>query len=124
MRLLITVLALILSSCTSENKPFQAPPGLEGGWKLANAAPTSSPEWMQRLGIKQAIKANYTGTIDATADIYELRSDAAALECIQLWKNVKAEDRFYKRNLFVVVRSPHPNREMLMDFSRAIQKAL
>ena len=124
MRLIITLLALILSSCTSENKPLAAPQGLEGGWQLSNSAPTTSPEWMQRLGLKQAIQANYTGTIDATADIYELRSDAAALECIQLWKNVKSEDRFYKRNLFVVVRSPHPNREMLMDFSRAIQKAL
>ncbi len=124
MRLIITLLALILSSCTSENKPLAAPQGLEGGWKLASAAPNTSPEWMQRLGLKQAIKANYTGTIDATADIYEFRSDAAALECIQLWKNVKSEDRFYKRNIFVVVRSAHPNREMLMDFSRAIQKAL
>ncbi len=124
MRFIITVLALILSSCSTENKPFEAPPGLEGGWKLASVAPTTSPEWMQRLGIKQAIQANYTGTIDATADIYELRSDAAALECIQLWKNVKSEDRFYKRNLFVVVRSPHPNREMLMDFSRSLQKTL
>ena len=124
MRLLITLLVLILSSCSTENKPFQAPPGTEGGWKLTTSTPTEAPEWMTRLGIKQAVKARYAGPIDAEADIFELRSDAAALECIQLWKNVKAEDRFYKRNLFVVVRSPHPNREMLMDFSRAIQKAL
>lgn len=124
MRLIITLFILVLSSCTQENKTFEPPQGTEGGWKLVSSSAIQAPEWMTRLGLKQARQARYAGPIDTQADIYELRSDAAALECIQLWKNVPAEDRFYKRNLFVVVRSVHPNREMLMDFSRAISKAL
>lgn len=124
MRLLITVLALILSSCSTENKPFQPPQGVEGGWKLISSAPTQGPEWMQRLGVKQAFTASYAGPVDTVTEFYELKSDAAALECMQLWRGEKSESRFYKRNLFVVLRSSHPNREMLMDFSRAIQKTL
>ena len=62
--------------------------------------------------------------MDVQADIYELRSDAAALECTQLWKRSEGESPFIKRNLFVVIRASHPDREMLMDFSRALDKAL
>jgi hypothetical protein len=79
---------------------------------------------MQRLGVKQGFTASYAGPVDTVAEFYELKSDASALECMQLWRGEKSESRFYKRNLFVVLRSSHPNREMLMDFSRALQKTL
>lgn len=124
MRLLIPLICLFLFSCTQETIAFAPPAATEGGWKLIGTAEVQAPEWMQRLGLKQAKKARYSGPIEIEADIYELRSDAAAFECAQKWKRLAGDWPLHKRNLFIVIRSPHPNREMLMDFSRALEKAL
>lgn len=125
MRILIPFLALILASCSQENKPFAVPLGTEGGWKLASNAPLAAtpPEFMRPIGLKQAVEARYSGPIDVVANIYEFKAESSAFEAMQKWRAVKGEDQFYKRNLFVVLRSEHPNKEMLMDFSRALQKA-
>jgi hypothetical protein len=125
MRIAISLLILILSSCTQEYTPFAVPKGVEGGWKLTSSAslPTPPPDWMSRLGLKRSIQASYSGPIDTVADIYNFNADSSAFESMQRWRPVKGEDQFYKNNVFVVVRSSHPNKEMLMDFSRALQKA-
>lgn len=125
MRLILTALLLCsLLSCSKESTALTIPPATEGGWKLSSTTQIESPDWMNRLGIRSAQKARYAGPMDVEADIYELRSDAAALECTQLWKRAEGDSPFIKRNLFIVVRSSHPNREMMMDFSRALDKAL
>jgi hypothetical protein len=124
MRIVILLLTLILSSCTSEKKPFEIPKQTEGGWKLTATESVQAPEWMTRLGMKKASKARYTGPIDTEVEFYELNSEPAALECMQLWRGDKAESRFFKGNFFVVIRTTHPNREILMDFTRSVQKAL
>lgn len=124
MRLLIPLICLFLFSCTKETVAFAPPAATEGGWKLNSTGVAQAPDWMQRLGLKQAVKARYAGPIEVEADIYELRSDASAFECSQLWKRATGDWPFQHRNLFIVIRSPHPNREMLMDFSRALEKAL
>ncbi len=124
MRLLIPLICLFLFSCAKESVAFAPPALTEGGWKLGSKTDLQAPDWMQRLGLKQAVQARYAGPIEVHADIYELRSEAAALECSQLWKRVPGDWPLIKRNLFIVIRSPHPNREMLMDFSRALEKAL
>lgn len=126
MRIAITLFALFLSACSKENKPFDLPKGVEGGWKLASSGPVDPPPpvWLNTLGLKSSFRASYTGPIDTVAEIYEFKADSSAFECKQRWRPVKGEDQFYLRNLFIVIRSPHPNKEMLMDFSRALQKAL
>ncbi len=127
MRVLILLVVLIFGSCETAMKELAVPAGAEGGWTLQSSAAMEAarrPEWMQRLGLKQAKTARYAGPIEMEADIYELRSDAAALECTQLWKRAPGDWQFIRRNLFVVLRSKHPNREMMMDFSRALEKAL
>lgn len=124
---LTLILLFLLTGCQSAETPFQVPTALPGGWTQVSIAPTDAarkPEWMARLGITQARTVRYNGSIEADADIYELRSNAAALECMQLWKRTPGETFLMKRNLFVVIRSAHPNREMVMDFSRALEKAL
>lgn len=124
---LAAILALFLASCQSESRPFAIPQMLEGGWRQASVSatvPSRQPEWMSRLGISKASTVRYDGSVEAEVDIYELRSSAAALECMQLWKRSPGESFLMKRNLFVVIRSTHPNREMVMDFSRALEKAL
>ncbi|WP_155121433.1 hypothetical protein [Bryobacter aggregatus] len=103
---------------------LEIPKSVAGGWTLTTSEETAAPEWMQRLGLKQARRARYAGPIDVEADIFELRSDAAALECTQLWKRAPGDSPSMKRNLFIVVRSPHPQRELVMDFSRALENSL
>ncbi len=127
MRILTLTLILIFASCEGPQKDLAVPPATEGGWTLQSSVGMEAarrPDWMLRLGLKQAKTARYAGPIDIEADIYELRSDAAALECTQLWKRAPGDSPFIKRNLFIVLRTTHPNREMMMDFSRALEKAL
>lgn len=124
MRVLLGVMVLWLCGCASEPKAFVVPAGTEGGWKLAGQEEFAAPDWMKTLGIKRAVRARYGGPIDTVVDFHEMGSETAAFECAQKYQIKKTEDRFYKANLFVVVRSEHPNREMLMDFSRALQKGL
>lgn len=124
MRNLLPFLLLLLTACSTPPKAFAPPQGTEGGWKLAATEALTPPEWMPKLGVKQALRLSYSGPIDATADVFEMASGTAAFECMQKWRATPGEDRFYRGSLFVVVRSTHPNREMMMDFSRALQKAL
>jgi hypothetical protein len=128
MRLLLALAAsLFLVSCTQESKPFSVPPATEGGWKLTSTGETPGefrPEWMDRMGRKKSQTAVYAGPIDVSADFHEMSSDASALECTQVWRRAPGQACFHLRNLFIVIRSNHPNKEMTMDFSRALQKAL
>lgn len=121
------IFLLSLLSCSSAPQPLKIPLATEGGWKQASNGPVDAsrqPEWLSRLGLQQSRSVKYSGSIDVEADIYELKSSASALECMQLWKRSPAESVLLKGNLFIVLRSNHPNREMLMDFSRALEKAL
>lgn len=118
---------LTLLSCTSTPQQLKIPLATEGGWKQSANGPVDAsrqPEWLSRLGLKQSRSVKYSGSIDVEADIYELNNSASALECMQLWKRSPAQSVLLKGNLFIVLRSNHPNREMLMDFSRALEKAL
>jgi len=124
MRILLTLILLTFCSCTQSTQAFSPPPKIEGGWTLAASNSNDAPEWMGRLGLKQALRLQYSGPIDAVADIFEFNADTSAFESTQRWRKVNGEDQFYKRNLFVVIRSSHPNREMMMDFSRSLQKSL
>ncbi|MBM3762449.1 MAG: hypothetical protein FJW36_19650 [Acidobacteria bacterium] len=124
MRKLIPLVFLILSACTTEKKPFELPKQTEGGWKLTASQPFQAAEWITRLGMKNATRASYTGPINTEVYFYELKSESAALECMQRWRTNPGESHFFKGDLFVVIRSDHPNRETKADFTRALQKLL
>ncbi len=129
MRLALTAVFLLflLLSCASTPKVLSLPLSTEGGWKqksLGPLDPSKRPEWMERLGVKAAQQAHYAGPIDVEVFLFQMSSSAAALECTQLWKKVPSESVMMKESYFVVFRSDHPNREMLMDFTRAFDKTL
>jgi hypothetical protein len=128
MRLLVALsTAIFLTACASAPKELAIPPNLEGGWKLTATKPTEAvyaPDWMTKLGRKASRTAAYNGPIDTLVDFHELASDASALEATQLWRRQTGQQYFHLRNHFIVVRSSHPNKEMAMDFTRALQKAL
>lgn len=129
MRLLTSLLfaLLLLTGCATAPKEIALPAKTEGGWKLegiSNMDASKKPEWMERLGVQEAKTAKYSGPIDVEVHLFRLSSSAAALECTQLWKKVPSESVMMKENYFFVLRTEHPNREMLMDFSRALEKAI
>jgi hypothetical protein len=103
------------------------PDRTEGGWKKESSGALDAskrPEWMERLGVRDAQSIQYSGPIDVEVYLFQLSSSAAALECTQLWKKAPGSSVMMKENYFLVLRTQHPNREMLMDFSRALEKAL
>lgn len=129
MRFLISLIltAILLGSCASAPKEIALPARTEGGWKQESVGAmdaSKKPEWMERLGVQDAKSAKYSGPIDVEVFQFRLSTSAAALECTQLWKKVPSESVMMKENYFFVLRTEHPNREMLMDFSRALEKAL
>lgn len=129
MRLLTSLIlaTILLFGCASAPKEIALPSKTEGGWKQDSVAAmdaSKKPEWMERLGVQDAKTAKYSGPIDVEVHQFRLSSSAAALECTQLWKKVPSESVMMKENYFFVLRTEHPNREMLMDFSRALEKAL
>ncbi len=128
MPLLLTLAFILLfSSCQSAVRPLELPAATEGGWRRSSLEAldaSKKPEWMARLGVKDSKRATFTGPIDVEVDFYEMSSSAAALECSQLWKKLPAETFVMRDNYFLVIRSQHPNRESLMDFSRGLEKAL
>ncbi len=124
MRLLAGATMLGLWGCAGEKKAFVAPEAVEGGWKASGKEEFTAEDWMQMLKIRRAVRVRYAGPTDIEVEFHEMPGETAAFECLQKYRAKGKEDRFYKGNLFVVVRSEHPNREMMMDFSRALQKGL
>jgi hypothetical protein len=120
-------LVLLSFSCQSTRPQIQLAAKVEGGWNRQVQEPldpSKRPEWMERLGVQSAQRALYTGPIDVEVFFFELKSSASALECLQLWKKNPSESVMMKDRYFLVNRTQHPNREMLMDFSRALEKGL
>ncbi|MDX2269056.1 MAG: hypothetical protein NW208_13185 [Bryobacter sp.] len=125
--LIFLLLLTLLAACQSAPTPLTIPPKVEGGWRQesAEALDTSKrPEWMERLGVKDARLVRYTGPTDVQVMWFQMSSSAAALECTQLWKRSPAQSVMMKENYFLVLESNHPNRETLMDFSRGLERAL
>jgi hypothetical protein len=131
MRAFITVLCaatlICLLGCAGATVTLELPKTVEGGWKQQSAEAldaSKKPEWMQRLGVKDAQLAKFAGPTDVEVLWFQMNSSAAALECMQLWKKAPTQTVMMKDNYFVVFESNHPNREALMDFSRGFERAL
>jgi hypothetical protein len=124
MKVLVGAMGWGLWGCGGAAGPFVAPEAVEGGWKMSGKEGFEAEDWLKILKIRQAVRVRYEGPTDVEVEFYEMPGETAAFECLQKYRAKGKEDRFYKRNVFVVVRSGHPNREMMMDFSRALQKGL
>lgn len=98
-----------------------------GDWKLSqmkDIAPTAAPETIRRLGLKRAQAAVYDGAGQITVEVYELTSDAGALEVEQTWKPSADTVAFHRESYFAVVRWTGADRGAVTAFVRELEKQL
>ena len=128
MKLLLPALcALLAAACGGSRSPgFVFPPSM-GDWTLSQVkdiAPAAAPEQIGRLGLKRGHAAVYESAGQITAEIYELTSDAGALEVEQTWKPSADTVAFHRKSYFAVVRWTGADRGAVTAFVRELEKEL
>jgi hypothetical protein len=126
--MLIAVFLLLLGGCGGAPAPAAfAFPETVGGWKLKQVkdlSPADAPESARRLGLKRARVAGYEGPGRLEAEVYDLTSDAAALEMEQTWKPAANTVAFHERASFAVIRWQSADRAAVSAFVREMEKRL
>jgi hypothetical protein len=118
--------ALLLSCASPKPAAFAFPPAA-GNWKLKEAKDlplSNAPEEARRLGLKRAEVAEYEGHGRLEAEVYELSSDAAALEMEQTWRPAADTVVFHQSGSFVVIRWQNSSRGDVAAFVLDMEKRL
>jgi hypothetical protein len=80
------------------------------------------PEQIRRLGIRRAGTAKYQGAGILHVQIYELTTDAGAMEVEQTWKPIADTVAFHKDTHFNVVHWENADKPAVAAFVRALEK--
>ena len=117
--------AILLLACGSPPPaPFRFPPSA-GAWTLKQASdlPLSGAlEQARRLGLTRAQVGEYEGPGRLEAEVYEMTSDAAALEMEQTWKPAADTVAFHQGAYFTIVRWQNADRAAVSAFVREMEK--
>jgi len=124
------LLALLLFALVACGRPAARAfvfPQTVAMWRLKEVrgvAPADAPEQARKLGVKNAQTAQYEASGLLDVEIYELTSDAAALEMEQTWKPGADTVAFHGASYFAVVRWKNASREEVGAFVRQMQKQM
>ena len=100
-------------------------PETVGVWRLklsSDLAAAQIPEQVRRLGMRRAGSAEYQGAGTLKVEIYELTSDAGALEVEQTWKPAADTVAFHKDSYFTVVHWEGADKTAVAAFVRELAK--
>jgi hypothetical protein len=118
----------LLAGCGRAPTPNRfAFPETVGGWKLKQVKelpPADAPEPARHLGLKRAQVGEYEGVGRLEAEVYDLTSDAAALEMEQTWKPAADTVAFHEGASFAVIRWQSADRAAVSAFVREMEKRL
>ena len=120
--------ALLLATLLSCGSPTPAAfqfPSPAGPWKLKEARDlpaANAPEEARRLGLKRGQVAEYEGHGRLEAEVYELTSDAAALEMEQTWRPAADTVAFHRAGYFAVIRWQNAARADVSAFVLELEK--
>ena len=115
----------MLLSCGNPKPAAFAFPSSAGPWKLKEVKdlpPAGAPEQARRLGLKRAQVAEYEGSGRLEAEVYELTSDAAALEMEQTWRPAADTVAFHQADYFAVIRWQNASRGDVSAFVLEMEK--
>jgi hypothetical protein len=122
----LPLLSILLISCGGS--PKQAKPlfpDTVGAWRLKSSgdlAAGQAPEQIRRLGMRRAGSAEYQGAGTLKVEIYELTSDAGAMEVEQTWKPAADTVAFHKDRYFTVVHWAGAEKSATAAFVRELEK--
>ena len=97
------------------------------GWQrtaLREAPAGDAPAIIPRAAVRLIREADYQAAGRLTARVYDLTSDAVALDLAQRWPPKADTVVFYERNYFVVVNWQQADRQALHNFVRELERRL
>jgi hypothetical protein len=122
---LLSVLALV--ACASRDAAPPLPDSASFGWQLKSTVETpktAAPAPVRDLGFRKSWRAEYAGPGKALVDIYEVPSEANALEMIQKWRPAADTVTFFGAHYFVVVHWEGADREAVRALVGSLEKSL
>ena len=123
---LLTLFSILLVSCgggPKEARPLF--PETVGVWRLtlsSDLIANQIPAQIRRLGMRRAGSAEYHGAGAIRVEIYELTSDAGALEVEQTWKPSANTVTFHRDSYFTVVHWEGADKPAVAAFVRELEK--
>jgi hypothetical protein len=120
----------VLTACSGDPpKRNVLPETIAGEWtrkEHATPPPASAPEKLTRFGVQGVETARYENAAGGVirVEVYDVRSDAAALELEQTWRHEADTVVFHRSRYFVVMRFENAGREALNAFVRELEKLL
>ena len=126
------LLALVaaLTACSGDPPRRDVlPEKLAGDWtrkEHATPAANTAPERLARFGVQNIETGRYDNAAGGVihVEVYDVRSDAAALELEQTWRPEAETVVFHRSRYFVVMRFQNAAREALNGFVRELEKIL
>ena len=122
----LALFSILLVSCSGGPKQARPLfPETVGVWRLklsSDLAAGQIPEQIRRLGVRRAGSAGYQGPGTLKGGIYELTSDAGALEVEQTWKPIADTVAFHKDTYFNVVHWEGAEKPAVAAFVRELEK--
>ena len=83
-----------------------------------------APALVPREGVKRIREADYEGSGNLTARVYELTGEPLGLDLVQRWPPRPDTVFFYQRNYFAVVTWRRAERQELQKFVRELERLL
>jgi hypothetical protein len=92
----------------------------------ATPDPVTAPEKLARFGVQTIETGRYESANGGVVrvEVYDVRSDAAALELEQTWRPEADTVVFHRSRYFVIMRFQNAGREALNAFVRELEKIL
>jgi hypothetical protein len=114
-------------ACARQDEVKIFPDAAAGGWTLEDEQETpasTTPEAVQRFGIRSGRRARYRGEGQLNVEVYEMSSDAAGLELEQTWRPSAGSVVFHRNRYFVIVSWTEAQRESVRQFIRELDQRL
>jgi hypothetical protein len=122
---LAVFLLLLISCCGRPAQPAPLFPESVGLWSLKHSSDLASsqiPEQIRRMGIRRAGTAEYQGPGAVKVEIYELTTDAGAMEVEQTWRPMADTVAFHKGTYFTVIHWESADKAAVAAFVRELEK--
>lgn len=119
----VLLLVILAGGCAKHQSADSVlPPELSGGWKRgAVAVPaTDVPDVIRRLGLESSAETTYGGSTRVLVRAYRMRSDTAAFEVMQKWRQ---SDGLGLQKSAWVLTANGPARDQTMTVLAQLRKA-
>ena len=84
----------------------------------------TAPETVRKLGVREALGAEYEGEGKITVELYEMSSSAGALEVEQTWRPSADTVAFHRNSYFAVIHWENADRSAVSAFVKLMEQQM